>query len=297
MKSGRSQGRLFIAKVKLKAFWEIGVGLDFYLGIHVAAWIDRCEVPMFISMNQLWNRKKKFQQKGRVAIDSGGFTELRLNGEWTKTALDYADKLNDLVVNRNLKIDWAAPQDWMVEPFMLERTGLSVEEHQIRTVENYIELNELTKNEEFEIIPVLQGWSMDDYFQCWEMYDSYGVDLRSVERVGVGSVCRRQSEREIGELMLNLKREGLSLHGFGVKSIGLDMYWDCLDSVDSLGWSMNARRNPDRVCVRCEMLNLNKPNCGNCLEYGIEWRSRILNKIEKGGKILRLFDYESSSEC
>jgi hypothetical protein len=40
-------------------------------------------------------------------------------------------------------LDWAAPQDWMCEPFILAKTGLSVREHLRRTVADYLRLTEL----------------------------------------------------------------------------------------------------------------------------------------------------------
>ncbi|GAA1258657.1 hypothetical protein GCM10009677_06810 [Sphaerisporangium rubeum] len=57
-------------------------------------------------------------------------------------------------------LDFAAPQDWMCEPFMLERTGLSIAEHQERTVANYLHLRAITP--ELPFIPVLQGWHLAD---------------------------------------------------------------------------------------------------------------------------------------
>jgi hypothetical protein len=62
------------------------------------------------------------------------------------------------------QLDWAAPQDWMCVPFILAKTGLSVEEHQRRTVTNYLKLKELASDLPF--IPILQGWDLDDYLAC-----------------------------------------------------------------------------------------------------------------------------------
>ncbi len=54
------------------------------------------------------------------------------------------------------QLDWAAVQDWVCEPFMLKRTGLSVREHQRRTVASYLDLRSLAP--EVPWVPVLQGW-------------------------------------------------------------------------------------------------------------------------------------------
>jgi hypothetical protein len=48
----------------------------------------------------------------------------------------------------------------MCEPFMLAKTGLTVAEHQVRAVTNYLELRGLAPDLPF--VPLLQGWSRDD---------------------------------------------------------------------------------------------------------------------------------------
>lgn len=116
-------------------------------------------------------------------------------------------------------LDWAAPQDWMCEPFILAKTGLSVVEHQRLTIANYLRLKELAPDLPFA--PALQGWERADYLACAAMYEAAGVDLAAEPVVGVGSVCRRQATDEIGAIMAALSGLGLRLHGFGVKAEAL----------------------------------------------------------------------------
>src|SRR5258708_24857810 len=120
----------------------------------------------------------------------------------------------------------------MCEPFMIERTGLSVAEHQARTVANYLELRELAPGLPF--IPVVQGWRLADYLACAGLYRSAGVDLAGLPRVGLGSVCRRQSTAEIAVIVSALAGGGLRLHGFGVKTGRLHLYAHLLASAPSL---------------------------------------------------------------
>ena len=134
----------------------------------------------------------------------------------------------------------------MCEPFMLARTGLSVVEHQLRTVENYVQLRDRAPDLPFA--PVLQGWCRDDYHRCIEMYQQAGADLTAEPLVGVGSVCRRQATGEIEAIVHSLASLGLRFHGFGVKAGGLVRYADCLESADSLAWS--SRRGGRRRRVR-----------------------------------------------
>jgi len=101
--------------------------------------------------------------------------------------------------------------------------------------------------------------------------------LRSERIVGVGSVCRRQSTDEIEHIMKSLSKKGLKLHGFGVKTNGLKRYGKYLKSCDSLAWSFDARIN-NKKCDVC--INKNIKNCANCLNFAIEWRSNLFNKIQ-----------------
>lgn len=252
--------------------------MKFYLGTHVINHMEKTSVPLFMSIRQLRKRKKKpFKQLGEIAIDSGGFTELKMFGGWKTTPMEYVEDLKRLQ-NLGLEISWASPQDWMVEEIMLKKTGLTVKEHQKRTVENLIKLRSLTK--EIHFIPVLQGQTINDYFNHFELYEEANFNLRNEKIVGVGSVCRRQSSDEIGSIMKALSSKNLNLHGFGVKKGGISKYGDHLFSSDSLAWSFGARYSKKR-CSKCQKMK--KPtskNCANCLEYALEWRESIITRID-----------------
>ena len=243
--------------------------MRFYLGAHHPHWLERASFPLFVSHRRLAARRRLPRATTAWALDSGGFTELRLHGGWRTTAAEY------VVAVRRYRdeiggLEWAAPQDWMCEPFMLAKTGLTVAEHQMRTVENYVELRALAPDLPF--VPVLQGWSRDDYHRCVELYQRVGVDLATETLVGVGSVCRRQATGEIEAIVHCLASLGIRLHGFGVKAGGLVRYADCLVSADSLAWSFEARRGaPLDRCAHA--------NCANCLRYAVAWRERTLERL------------------
>src|SRR5262245_10177589 len=80
---------------------------------------------------------------------------------------------------------WSGRRRRMCEPFMLAKTGLTVAEHQARTVANYLELRSLAP--ELPFVPVLRGWSLGDYLhRCVELYERAGVNLAREPLVGVG---------------------------------------------------------------------------------------------------------------
>jgi hypothetical protein len=138
-------------------------------------------------------------------------------------------------------MELAVTQDYMCEPSMVAKTGLSVAEHQCLTIERYDRLLGLT---DAPIMPVLQGYYADDYLRHLDMY---GDRLRIGQRVGVGSVCKRNSRPNAILTILALikaERPDLRLHGFGLKETALQdgRITSLLYSADSMAWSYAARR-------------------------------------------------------
>lgn len=227
-------------------------------------------MPLFISRRRLHKRRSLPRAIGPWALDSGGFTECSMYGGWSLTARQYADEV-ERYYSEIGRMEWAAPQDWMVEPWVIERTGLSVEEHQFRTVENYLELRSIAPHLPF--VPVLQGWTFMEYQAHAQMYLGYGVDLTKLPLVGIGSVCRRQQTQGGREVIEHFAGLGLRLHAFGLKLNGLREVGYLLASSDSLAWSYNARKNPPLpACTH--------RRCSNCIRYALRWRGRVLRTLE-----------------
>jgi len=155
---------------------------------------------------------------------------------------------------------------------MLARTGLTITEHQHRTVDNLLQLRQLWPAEcgRCPFVPVLQGWTAQDYQQCAQLYEAAGVRLAEEPIVGLGSVCRRQHTSQIEHLVHALARLGVALHGFGVKTTGLTRYGRLLTSADSLAWSYAGRRTPG-----CTPSHRNE---ANCQRFALAWHHRILTR-------------------
>lgn len=250
----------------------------FYLGTHEPSWLRRSLVPLFVSRRRLARLKRLPRARGTWALDSGGFSELQLYGTWRTPAALYVEQVRRYVAEIG-GMDWAAPQDWMCEPIVIAGgrvgpvifagTGLSVAEHQRRTVANLLELRRLAP--ELPWAPVLQGWARDDYRRCWAMYDAAGVDLEREPVVGVGSVCRRQHSDEALAIFESLRP--LRLHGFGLKLAGLEKSAHLLASADSMAWSAAGRHRPG-LCGR-----LHGASCANCYDWAMAWREQVAAKL------------------
>lgn len=248
--------------------------MEFWLGTHEVSWLGRLEVPLFVSRRRLDRQHRLPRALAPWALDSGGFTELSMFGGWTVDVVTYAQRVRRFAEEVG-RLAWAAPQDWMCEPAVLKRTGLDVAEHQRRTVRNLLDLRMILDQ---PVIPVLQGWTRDDYMRHVEEYQRAGVDLTNEALVGVGTVCRRQDTASAGVIIEDLSALGLRLHGFGVKMKGLVRYAGSLSSADSLAWSFNARKRPP-------MAGCTHRNCNSCPRWAMRWRSRLLGQLAPQGRL------------
>lgn len=241
----------------------------FYLGTHEPHWLGLVNVSLFVSHRRLTRYRTLPRAQGSWALDSGGFTELSMHGRWS-TAPDayiaavrrYSDEVGGL--------DWCAPQDWMCAPAVLAKTGLTVEEHQDRTIDSYLHLSEHLPG---LVVPVVQGWRRDDYLRCVDLYAARGVDLDTLPVVGVGSVCRRNADSAIGEIVRSLASLGLRLHGFGIRGRAFASLRDELASADSMAWSAAGRR--------LQVPGHTHKNCANCLPYALDWRRLLLQRASE----------------
>jgi hypothetical protein len=240
----------------------------FYLGTHQPHWL-RVGVPLFVSDRRLRRYRRMPRAAARWALDSGGFTELSQYGGWDHgpTPKQYIDRIRRYRAEIG-QLDWVAPQDWMCEPFILAKTGLTVGRHQVLTVDSYEQLRDL--DADLPIIEVVQGRTPADYLRCADLYARRGIDLTRSRLVGVGSVCRRQSTTEVGDILTALHQAGITrLHGFGFKTLGLARWGHLLTSADSMAWSAQARRQP--ALPGCH----GHRTCANCLRYALSWRDRV----------------------
>jgi hypothetical protein len=248
--------------------------MKFYVGSNHPDWLWASELrhPIFISNRALLRYKKFKPSVNPWALDSGGFTELKMNGGWTTTPQEYLGRIK--IYEEELgKLEWASPQDWMCEPFMLEKTKKTIEQHQELTVNNYIDLS--NGEVKTKIVPVLQGWTYSDYMNHLEMYQKRGIDLTSEKLVGLGSVCRRASLKEIRLLISDLYDIGIKLHCYGVKKDGVPLFGEIIESADSLAWSYDARWSKKNLCGTEHP----STHCTQCRIWACKWADKIVSNI------------------
>ena len=227
---------------------------------------DASAAGVMVSMTQLGRRKSDFEV-GDWILDSGAFTEVARHGGFRLPAKVYAEQIVRWQRCGRLLISVA--QDYMCEPFVLERTGLTVADHQRLTIERYLELRTAVAGRA-RLMPVLQGWTVSDYLQ--HVYD-YGRLLEGHAWVGVGSVCRRNgSPRDVFDILRGIKlmRPDLRLHGFGLKLTALSHSGvrNLLYSCDSMAWSYPRRFMSDAERVGTSLVDM-------ATDYQVEVRAAL----------------------
>lgn len=210
----------------------------FFIGLHQPSDAKHFE-RAFISVNRLRTRKSAIPAREWI-LDSGGFTTIATHGAYPDPVSVYADHIRHLKSSGTLLA--AVSQDYMCEPSMLAKTGLTVADHQRLTIERYDEL--LACQTGVYIMPVLQGYAPAEYVTHVR---AYGDRLALGAWVGCGSVCKRNSDPgAIEDVLIAIKsaRPDLRLHGFGLKLTALQSGFvrALLFSADSMAWSFSARR-------------------------------------------------------
>lgn len=210
------------------------------------------QVPRaFVSVHALRDRIRGFRANEWI-MDSGAFTTIAKHGGYPQPPEVYAAHIRHWSLNGRMLA--AVSQDYMCEPWMIERTGLSVQAHQALTIERYDALMACELRGAY-LMPVLQGYAPEDYARHLA---AYGDRLSEGAWVGVGSVCKRNGKPDQVIQVLQAirhKRADLRLHGFGLKltalsspvvralldAEGTDEDPEKQGSADSMAWSLAGR--------------------------------------------------------
>ena len=213
----------------------------FYVGLHQPSDARRFPEAM-ISVKRLTGRRGSFTPPSSSwMLDSGAFTEIDQHGRYREPPERYAQRIiRWWHVGRMVS---ATSQDYMCEARILDKTGLSLADHQRLTIARYDAIRALVPASIY-VLPVLQGYQPQEYVTCLR---DYGARLTPGMWVGVGSVCKRNgTPHAIAAVLRAIKAErpDLRLHGFGCKqtALGSADVRELLHSADSLAWSLRARK-------------------------------------------------------
>ncbi len=212
--------------------------MRFFTGLHQPSDAQHFDAA-FVSVHRIRKRKGPFAV-GDWIMDSGAFSTILNHGGYPHPVTEYAEQIKRWSGNGNLLA--AVAQDYMCEAHMLKITGMTVEQHQLLTIERYDDLMRCDCGGVY-VMPVLQGYTPSDYVTHLRMY---GDRLQPGAWVGVGSVCKRNGDPAAIEAVLQAiknERPDLRLHGFGLKTTALSsgLVRRLLHTADSMAWSFAAR--------------------------------------------------------
>lgn len=177
-------------------------------------------------------RRVKFpKQSGKKFIDCGGYTLFMKLSDYPFTPENYAN------IVAMTQPDYFASMDYPCEPEITARLGASIEDRMEATVDMAIYMQKhIQPMLKPQMVPVIQGFTLDQYIDCIEMYRNRG-GIR--EFMAVGSVCNRSNDSELEQLIIPLVQYATEagierLHFFGLKlSRQAEHLYHYIDSRDS----------------------------------------------------------------
>lgn len=216
----------------------------------VADWGARhyLHVPnVMLSGGSIWTPKgKKFSLSRtvlpdtveRIILDSGCFSFFSRYAEYPfelQTFLDLAYH-----VREQSPLYRVVTLDYPCEPEINRKQHSTNEERIARTVERAIEC--IDADSSLSWLPVIQGYSIQEYLACIDLYREQGVES---EFWAIGSICSRKGQPyKVREIICRIKEAlgDVRLHAFGLSLLYLQdpQIFGALFSSDSAAWNWGA---------------------------------------------------------
>jgi len=220
-------------------------------------WIEANNVPILTNSLHRWSESREafldmWEYDTEHVIDAGGYNvqsnyadrwgnlkeeQSTINQELSTNAPFYpwtVEQYHDWCNTHADELEWATVMDYACE----ERfDGLwSVEDRidaTIRTTKQQWHMDR-----EYNLLPVLQGKTVEQYVDCAERLESAGVDI---SHAGIGTVCRLSNTNDIVRIAREVReRTNIeTVHGFGVK-INAYKKGAEFDTADSHAWVYTA---------------------------------------------------------
>ncbi len=201
---------------------------EFYYG---SAWHWPLQhIPrVMLSYNFIRSLKNPWKIDIPFMLDSGAYSVILKYGKYPYSIEEYAKAIEIW------KPDIAWTMDYPCEPSVQAKGEYTPWKAQEMTIQNQIKLQDLGVKTSM----VVQGWDINDYLENLDIIKEYGL---LTERLGIGSICRRNKEKEIARIIRAIHNNvprWVKLHAFGIKVSVLQKtdarYF--LFSADSSAWA------------------------------------------------------------
>lgn len=196
---------------------------------------DFSEKNILISAGSLWSKKRrklirrKIPKCKKFFLDSGGFSLLNKYGDYPFSVRDYISLI------KYYRSHYAAVMDYPCEPDINRNNYLGklgyVELKEYKTNKERIEqtiahtIEILNYEKELlptQIIPVIQGYTIQEYKYCIDRMCELGI-FDNHKYVAVGTMCRRISSKELRRYIVTITdyvwttHPKIKFHFFGLK--------------------------------------------------------------------------------
>lgn len=175
----------------------------------------------------------------RLFVDSGGYSFILGKGEYGTSNEAYLDFIAEH------EPELFALRDYPCEPEVLTEHDRTVAGHQTMTTDRHVALLDAidARGIDAQPVAVVQGWDPTDFAEHVDELRDHGC---LTDYVAIGSVCRRNQEASIREVIRSVEAavpSGTDLHAFGVKGSVLQFpdVREALTSADSQSFDMRAR--------------------------------------------------------
>lgn len=250
--------------------------------------------------------RRKVPECRKFFLDSGGFSLLNKYGDYPFSVKDYVSLI------KHYRPHYAAVMDYPCEPEINRKNYLGklgfieLKEYQTnkerieQTIANTIEILKYEKElPRTQIIPVIQGYTLNEYKYCIDRMCELGIFDR-YKYVAVGTMCRRISNKELRKYIVAITdyvwttHPNIKFHFFGLKLNALKDYVcaERIHSCDSAAWKMNSSSNMKKVSKKKKIYPDYKDEYNNFIQY----EKKINAILSAHTKILSL-DKFSQIEC
>jgi len=202
---------------------------------------------ILLSAGVVWsytNNKKlalfKFSDETKeIFLDSGGFSFFTKYSDYPFTVREYVKWICEMQKVNNGKVKYAAIMDYPCEPSINRKAFKTNKERIEKTVENAIKCfeNEIPA----KWIPVLQGYALDEYIFCLDLYKEHGI---LTDYIAIGSMCKRSNISEIVKIVYEIKkvyRGKIHVFGLTIKALRNVALFNLIHSCDTIGYTFACK--------------------------------------------------------
>lgn len=180
-----------------------------------------------------------------VCLDSGGFTAARRWGEYPWTVRQYAEWARQTA--GDYPLDFVAVMDYACERGVSREVYATNAQRIAATVESAARCLE---EPGLPWLPVVQGWTPQEYAACVDLYRRRGVAL---DYAGLGTMCGRKASDAVGVLLgLRADFPGTRYHvfGMGLRVLADDGAASVVRSWDSYAWNWGTGSKGDACRIQ-----------------------------------------------